>query len=368
MKKVIIVGAGMTGCTWAHLLGTRGWDVTLLERASTFGGGCQTLHHGGHPYTFGPRHLFTKHEHIYRYYCERSPQRRLNHYLLTYVERDGEFYSYPSHEDEVGRMPDRDLIKAQLDNRGDPARAQNFEEYWIYSVGEVLYDKFVRNYSKKMWQIDCNTILDDFKFDGKGVGIATGTHEVRSDIFISYPTSIDGWDEYIDMCAATENVTAHTSVHIDEFDTDRPAVRIGDEWLECDLLVSTISPDVVMDFAYGELNYIGRDFLPIVLPCEQVIPDPTFFLHYAGPETYTRIVEYKKLTGYKSAQTLIGIEIPSTNNKLYPYPIKAEQQRAQKYIDEFTSDKVLSVGRLGNYRYMDVGDVTYEALEKVPLI
>lgn len=365
MKKAIVVGAGMTGCTWAHLLGQRGWDVLMLERSPRLGGGCQTLHYGGHPYTLGPRHLFTKHEHVFKYYDERLPQRRLNHYLLTYVERDGDFYSYPIHQDDVARMPDSAEIRRQLDNRGNPADAKNFEEYWIYSVGETLYDKFVRNYSKKMWQIECNTVLDDFKFDGKGVGLATGTHEVRPDIFISYPISLGGWDDYVELCLNTENVSGRANVHIDEFDLDKPAVRIGDEWLECDLLVSTISPDDVMGRCYGELNYIGRDFIPIVLPCEQVIPDPTFFLHYAGNEVYTRIVEYKKLTGYQSQHTLIGLEIPSTSNKLYPYPIKAEQARAQQYIDEIRSDHVLSVGRLGNYRYMDIGDVTYEALERI---
>lgn len=365
MKKAIIVGAGMTGCTWAHLLAQRGWAVTLLERSSRLGGGCQTMHYGGHPYTFGPRHLFTPHEHVYKYYCDLVPQRDLQHYLLTYVEGDGEFFSYPIHADDIDRMPDAADVKRQLDDRGDPAAARNFEEYWINSVGEILYDKFVRQYSKKMWQLECNTLIDDFKFDGKGVGIASGTHEVRPDLFISYPVSLGGWDDYIDLCANTENVDAHTGVHVEAFDVERPAVRVEGEWCDCDLLVSSISPDVVLDNVYGDLNYIGRDFIPIVLPCEQVIPDPTFFLHYAGNEVYTRIVEYKKLTGYKSEHTLIGLEIPSTRNKLYPYPIKSEQERAQRYIDEIQNGKTISVGRLGNYRYMDIGEVTKEALERI---
>lgn len=348
MKKAIIVGAGMTGCTWAHMLSQRGWEILLLEGSPRLGGGCQTLHCGGHPYTLGPRHLFTDNAQVFEYYDRLLPQRRLNHYLLTYVEQDGEFYSYPIHRDDIERMPDRAQVHGQLENRGDPAAAQNFEEYWINSVGEILYDKFVRHYSKKMWQLECNTAIDDFKFDGKGVGLATGSHEVRPDIFISYPVSLGGWDDYIEMCANSENVDARTNVFVEAFDVDKPAVRVQGEWWDCDLLISSISPDVVLDNAYGELNYIGRDFIPIVLPCEQVIPDPTFFLHYAGSEVYTRIVEYKKLTGYQSDQTLIGIEIPSTRNKLYPYPIKAEQARAQRYIDEIQNDNTLSVGRLGN--------------------
>ena len=67
---------------------------------------------------------------------KRVPQRRLAHYLLTYVEADSDFYSYPIHQEDIDRMPDRDRIRDELTNRGDPAQAKNFEEYWVNSVGE----------------------------------------------------------------------------------------------------------------------------------------------------------------------------------------------------------------------------------------
>ena len=76
MKKAIVVGGGMTGCTWAHLLSEKGWEVLLLEGDKILGGGCRTMHYGGHPYTFGPRHLFTDKAHIFEYYDKYVPQRR----------------------------------------------------------------------------------------------------------------------------------------------------------------------------------------------------------------------------------------------------------------------------------------------------
>ena len=75
-------------------------------------------------------------------------------------------------------------------------------------------------------------------------------------------------------------------------------------------------------------------------------------------------MEYKKLTGYKSPSTLLGIEIPSIKNKLYPYPIKKEQERAARYRQEMP-DNVLSIGRMGNYLYLDIGQVIEEALIRV---
>ncbi|MCK5504831.1 MAG: NAD(P)/FAD-dependent oxidoreductase, partial [Thermodesulfovibrionia bacterium] len=67
MKSAIVIGGGFTGCTWSRLLAQKGFNVTLMERDPFLGGGCKTFHYGGHPYTLGPRHLFTAHRHIYDY-------------------------------------------------------------------------------------------------------------------------------------------------------------------------------------------------------------------------------------------------------------------------------------------------------------
>ncbi len=361
MKTAVVIGGGFTGCTWARLLAERGFKVTLVERESFLGGGCKTFTYGGHPYTYGPRHLFTPHRYIYDYLDKVTPLRRLNHYLLTYVERDGNFYSYPPHRDDIVRMPDKDKVMEELAQRPDPSTARNFEEYWIYSVGELLYEKFVKNYSKKMWQIESNTRIDDFKFDGKGVQLSTGTKEIRPDWFIAYPVRLNGWDDYFDMCATSENVNVRARCRVEAYDVDRRGVMIDGEWVSGDLLVSSISPDVLLHYQYGKLPYIGRDFLKLVLPIEHVIPDPICFLHYPNDEVFTRVVEYKKLTGYKAPTTLLGIEIPSLKNRLYPYPIVEEQEKANQYRKALP-DTVLSVGRMGNYRYMDIGQVIEEAL------
>ena len=363
MKTATIIGGGVTGCTWAHILANKGWQVDLIERSSVLAGGLKTFHYGGHPYTFGPRHLFSAHDHVFNFLNDRAPLRLLNHYLLTYVEGDGEFYSYPLHTDDISRMPDQGKIESELAERPDPATAVNFEEYWVYSVGQTLYEKFVKNYSKKMWQIESNTILEDFKFDGKGVSLNTGTHEVRPDIYIAYPYDMAGWEGYLGVCSETTGVTVRLNCEIEAFDVQRPAVKIEGEWLQSDILISSISPDALFDYEYGTLEYIGRDFMKLVLPIEQAIPDPTFFLHYPNDEVFTRVVEYKKLTGYQSSSTLLGIEIPSTSNKLYPYPIKEQQDLASRYLDQLP-EHVFSVGRMGNYHYYDIGMIVDEALTR----
>ena len=98
-----------------------GWRVELVETAPFLGGGCKTFTHGGHPYTFGPRHFLTKDEKLFGFLNEYVPMRQIpEHEFLTYVERDQRCYHFPIHRDEVSEMPDADQIEAeqQTDQQG----------------------------------------------------------------------------------------------------------------------------------------------------------------------------------------------------------------------------------------------------------
>jgi UDP-galactopyranose mutase len=127
--------------------------------------------------------------------------------------------------------------------------------------------------------------------------------------------------------------------------------------------VSTISPDFLHDYKYGELKFIGRDFHKIVFPTEFVFPKNVYFLYYANNEKFTRLVEYKKFTKHKSKTTLVGMEIPSMNGKHYPIPFKSEIKKSHKYIKGLP-ENFFSIGRAGTYRYeVDIDDCIEQALE-----
>src|SRR3546814_13951465 len=85
---------------------------------------------------------------------------------------------------------------------------------------------------------------------------------------------------------------------------------------------------------YGELTKVGSEVMTNVLQIEHAFTEKVYFTYYAGDEPYTRIVEYKKFTQHQSPSTLLGIEIPSHKNKLYPMPIKRESARAYRYFDD----------------------------------
>ena len=78
-------------------------------------------------------------------------------------------------------------------------------------------------------------------------------------------------------------------------------------------------------------------------------------------EPFTRIVEYKKFYDYQSPTTLIGLEIPSKRNKLYPFPMQKDQDIHRQYMDALP-ERVYSIGRAGTYRYLDVGMILDQCL------
>jgi UDP-galactopyranose mutase len=362
LKRALVIGGGAAGCAATHqLMLMGGWDVLLVEAAPFLGAGVRTSWYGGHPYTFGPRHFLTRNRTVYDYMNAICPLRSCaDHQFITYVERDNAFYNYPIHEDDIARMPDREQIAKERQEAVGFENARNLEEYWLGSVGRRLYDKFILEYNKKMWLVDDNRKIDTFNWSPKGVTIKSGPRAAWDSAWSAYPYAPDGYNRYFDV--ATEGATVRLNTRIERYDLPERTVWIQGERQQFDVVVNTISPDIVMNGTYGELPYIGRDLLKIVFPTEHVFPEDVYFLYYANDEPFTRLVEYKKFTHHKSTTSLVGVEIPSNNGKHYPLPFKAEQEKARRYFEDMPQH-VYSIGRAGSYRYgLDVDDCIEQAM------
>ena len=364
MKTALIIGGGSAGCAMAHQLEfLGGWDVTVVEASSVLGDGVRTQWYGGHPYTLGPRHFLTQNTEVYEYMNKYCPLRLCaDHVFLSYVESDNAFYNYPIHKDDFAKMPDRDVIEQQVAQRDLEGikNAQNFEEYWIASVGQRLYDKFIDTYSKKMWQVEDNKSIDTFSWSPKGVSLKEGPRAAWDSAISAYPYAADGYNQWFDIATAKARVLFNTKVEY--YDLPGKMVVLNGEKRTYDLIVNTISPDDVFHHAYGALPYIGRDLHKIVLPMEECFPPHVYFLYYANTENFTRLVEYKRFTHHKSPTTLIGVEYPSANGRYYPIPTKAAKAHAQKYFD-LMPDGVFSIGRAGSYDYsVDIDDCVLQAM------
>lgn len=352
MKKALILGAGFAGCTMAFLLKKEGWDCTVIEKENMIGGGCRTFFYGGHPYTKGPRPYYGYSEKIFRWVDSFVKMRRFPHYLLSYVEQEDRFFSYPIHEDDIPEMKHSEQIYKELAKRDLSKKPDNFEEYWINKVGPTLYNMFVNQYSKKMWMINSNKELDTFNWSAKDNPIDSGSKECYKGSIIGYPIAIGGYNSYFEKTIKGAKLLLNSNVTHVDLENISVTLSNGTK-LMGDILVSSIPIEELCNYSRGELLYAGRDFIFFVLPCKQVFPDNVRFCHYTQSEPYTRIVEYKALTYYESENTLLGLEIPSKNNKLYPYMIKKYLDIAKDYLYSLP-ENVFSIGRLGTYKYSTI--------------
>jgi UDP-galactopyranose mutase len=378
MKKALIIGGGIGGCVAAIELKKKGWHTTLVDAASELGAGLRTRFIGGHPFTYGPRHFLTHNKTIYDYLNALVPLRLCaEHQFLSYIEQDMSFYNYPIHYDDIDRMPESTKIKAELgsleslyrDNeykltQGDESnliKAANYKDFWLKSVGPILYDKFISSYTKKMWRVDDESIIDDFTWSPKGVAIKKGPRNGWDTAISAYPIASDGYNKIFDI--AKEVISScFLNTELKEIDPISRVATINGEYKKYDVVINTVPLDSVFSFCHGKLIFIGRDIQYIVLPIENVLPKDVYFTYYCGSEKYTRVTEYKKFTRHQSDQTLISIETPSNNGRYYPLPIASQRALAKKYTD-MLDENFFTIGRLGlyNYRY-DIDDVVEQAL------
>jgi len=362
-QKVLIIGGGPAGCSAAHqVYDLDKYEIDLIESSSVLGAGVRTQYYGGHPYTFGPRHFLTKKQEVFDYINKIIPMRSCaEHEFISYVEQDNAFYNFPIHMDDVRSMPDSELILNQIKEAKGVENSRNIEDFWINSVGARLYEKIIEKYNKKMWQVESNKEIDTFNWSPKGVVINDGPRAALPGFISAYPIAANGYDDYFDAIHNKANVKLNTK--IENFDIHNKTILVNGEKHKYDIIINTISPDLLFDKCYGELPYIGRDFHKIVFPTEFVFPKDVYFLYYPNDEKFTRLVEYKKFTHHKSPTSLIGMEIPSLNGKHYPLPIKKELEKAEKYHKEMP-DGVFSIGRAGTYRYLvDIDDCVEQSMK-----
>ena len=365
MVRVVILGGGFGGCAAAHLIKKKyqNWDIKLLEKNKILGAGNKTQFYGGHPHTFGPRHFLTPWNHIYEYLDELLPLRPLDHSFWTYVEKDEAFYDFPMNYEDIGTMPDKEIIYEELKAKSNIKNPTNLEEYWLKKAGKTLYEKFAKNFNEKMWFVESNTELDDGYDDWstKGKLIYDKKGENLHEYLTAYPHDPYGYDKYFEI--ATKETEVLYEKEIIRVDYDNKTVFCKDKSsYEYDILVNSLSVDTLAEMCFGELRFVGLDFIPIVLPVKQCFPGNTFFLYYSGKEVHKRIVEYKKFTLHESEHTLIGIEIPSMNGRHYPLPIKSQIKLYEKYLDH-QGQEVYNVGRAGTYEYIDIDDCIDQAFK-----
>jgi UDP-galactopyranose mutase len=351
----LIVGAGFAGSVLAERLATQhNARVLVIDRRPHIAGNAyDCLDEAGvliHQY--GPHIFHTNSEAVFDYLSAFTEWRPYEHRVLGVV--DGKQVPIPINRTTLNRLyglslRTEDEAQAFLATRAEPVKKiRTSEDVVVSVVGRELYEKFFRGYTRKQWGVDPSE-LD--KSVTARVPTRTNTDDrYFTDKFQAMP--LHGYTKMFERLLDHPNIVVRTGVDF---------VDIRDQ-VDFRQLVFTGPIDEYYDYRFGRLPYRSLRFEHVTLDKEWHQSVAT--VNYPQTEDYTRITEYKHLTGQSHPKTSITYEYPSAEgDPYYPIPRDENQEMFRKYQMIAKDDPdVHFVGRLATYRYYNMDQVVGQAL------
>ena len=353
---VMVVGAGFAGAVMAERLASQSdLRVLVIDRRPHIGGNAyDRLDEAGlliHQY--GPHIFHTNSSEIFSYLSQFTSWRPYEHRVRAQV--DGQLVPIPINRTTINSLYGLELqsdqeAEAFLASRTEPlASIETSEDVVISAVGRELYEKFFRGYTRKQWGLDPSQ-LD--KSVTSRVPTRTNTDDrYFADLFQAMPAG--GYTRMFERMLDHRNIDVLLGVDY----------REACEVYSHDRLVFTGPIDEYFDHRFGKLPYRSLRFEHETLEREWL--QPVAVVNYPDEAVpYTRVTEYKHLTGQEAARTSITREYPSAEGAPY-YPIPREENQVlfKRYQALARIERNTTfVGRLATYRYYNMDQVVGQAL------
>jgi UDP-galactopyranose mutase len=348
------VGAGFAGSVLAERLANEaGKKVLLLDRRSHIGGNAYDFYddHGLLIHKYGPHIFHTNSPDVFNYLSKFTRWRPYEHKVLAYVT--GKLLPIPINLDTVNKLYGFNFTSEQLAEYfagiGEKVETiRTSEDVVVSQVGRDLYEKFFRGYTRKQWGVDPSQL-------DKSVTSRIPVRTNQDDRYFGDEFQYMPLHGYTRMF---ENMLDNKNIHI-LLNTDFREVEGFVPYKE---LIFTGPVDEYFNFCYGKLPYRSLQFKHVTLNEEW--HQPVAVVNFPNDHAYTRVTEYKHLTGQKSDRTSITYEFPSAEGDPYypiPRPENAELYRKYQALAE-DLPHVHFAGRLGTYRYYNMDQVVAQAL------
>ena len=351
----LIVGAGLAGSVLAERLAAgSGQRVLLIDRRPHIGGNAYDHynHEGVLIHRYGPHIFHTNSAQIVEYLSRFTHWRPYEHRVLAHV--DDQLVPVPINLTTINRLYGLTLkpaeVEAFLAAKAEPvAEIRSSEDVVVNRVGRELYEKFFRGYTRKQWGIDPS--------------------DLDKSVTSRVPTRTDADDRYFSDSFQSMPLHGYTRMFENMLDHPNIKIMLNTDFEEIsaevvyDRLIFTGPIDEYFDYCFGELPYRSLRFEHKTL--NQPNFQPVAVVNYPDESVpYTRITEYKHLTGQQHDKTSLTYEYPAAVGDPY-YPVPRPQnaelfRKYQKLADQ--SHGVHFVGRLATYRYYNMDQVVGQAL------
>ena len=357
MFDYLVVGAGYAGSVIAERLARKfNKRVLICDRRNHIGGNAYDHYNeaGILVHKYGPHIFHTNSAEVFEYLSRFTKWRNYEHRVLARV--DGKLVPIPINLDTVNKLYNLNLTEDTLEDffsskAEKKEHIRTSEDVVVARVGRELYEKMFRGYTRKQWGLDPSEL--DASVTAR-IPVRTNRDDrYFTDAFQAMP--LHGYTRMF------ENMLDHPNIKI-MVNTDYRDIQGEIAYKE---MVYSGPVDEYFDHRFGKLPYRSLEFKHEVHDREIFQPAPV--VNYPQEHAYTRITEFKYLTGQQHPKTAVVYEYPRSEGDPYypvPRPENAALYKQYEALARATSNEHF-VGRLATYKYYNMDQVVAQALTLV---
>jgi len=350
----LIVGAGFAGSVLAERLARNSnKKILIIDKRNHIGGNAYDHYNeaGILVHKYGPHIFHTNSREVFEYLSRFTEWRPYEHRVLASV--DGQLVPMPINLDTINKLYGQNFTAQELEEffknvaeKVDSVKTS--EDVIVSKVGRELYEKFFKNYTRKQWAMDPS--------------------ELDASVTARVPVRTNRDDRYFGDTYQAMPLHGYTKMFEAMLDHQNIKIMLNTDYHEIlglipfKEMIYTGPIDEFFNYKFGKLPYRSLEFKHQTIDKECYQPAPV--VNYPNEHLYTRITEFKYLTGQEHAKTSIVYEYPQAEGDPYypvPRPENAELYKKYRVLAEATPN-VHFVGRLATYRYYNMDQVVAQAL------
>jgi UDP-galactopyranose mutase len=353
MFDYLVVGAGFAGSVLAERLArVADKKVLLVERRNHVGGNAYDCYDeaGVLIHKYGPHIFHTNSTEVIDYLSQFTAWRAYQHRVRASV--DGQVVPLPINLDTINQLYGTNLTSFELEaffaKVAEPREIRTSEDVVVSQVGRELYEKFFKNYTRKQWGLDPSEL-------DPTVTARVPTRTSRDDRYFTdryQQMPLHGFTRMFERMLEHRNIKILLNCDwrdVAQIIPHKEVIYTGaiDEYFECKL---------------GKLPYRSLEFRFETL--NTALHQPVAVINHPNEYAYTRVTEFKHLTGQEHAKTTLVYEYPRAEGDPYypvPRPENADLYKRYKALADSTPG-VHFVGRLATYKYYNMDQVVAQAL------
>lgn len=362
MKKVLVVGSGISGATMANKLAVDlQKEVLVIEKNSHIAGNCyDSCEEGVMVHQYGAHLFHTSHKDVYEFLQNFTEFNNYRHEVKAYI--DGKLVPIPFNFNSIDTLFTKEkseLLKGKLlknyklDTKVPILELRKIDDSDLNELAEFIYENVFLHYTLKQWGLRPDEL--DKSISGR-VPIYIGTNDFYfpSDKYQGNP--VNGYTAMITNMLEHKNITVKLNIDYKDIDSS-----------EFSHIFYTGTIDKFFDYKYGKLPYRSEYFDKKVVNKEYFQSNSV--INYPDKDNgFTRVIEHKYFLNDKTDKTVISYEYPQEyiegkNSPYYPINMPKNMELYTKYLNDAKKlQNITFFGRLGDYRYYDMDGAVKRAL------